>query len=234
MRTRARIATREVVTAIVTSFLISVAVTGQIFCDTFTRPMKAVGDPGTDAGVVQEANEYLALIPDHVADTLRDSVSVQITTKDLAKTYFPGYSRIAGVTSSYRSSAGVHSVVEIENRHSAIRRSVIHETGHAFDAYCGDLSYSAEWNRIFAEEKYKFVDSTSIGDGHERSNAQEFFACVFSEYFMNRNNLIARAPQAYAFMDAVIKLYCPSDETSSTLPCTDVRKPLLWNIEVVS
>ena len=202
-----------VVCAIVMVLVLPLSVQAE---ETHKNPLRITDLHVASTDKIDFANSYLALIPDNVAKTLRPHVTITFVNWNLASLY-SGYGRIAAMSlfdpwvyDSFDPKSGrkMGSVIVIENRNDAIF-AVVHEVGHVLDVYCKNVSKSTFWHDVYLEERLTFVDSTSAGDAHEIVNEQEFFASVFSEYMINRPNLIATAPKAYGFMTAIIQKYCP-------------------------
>ena len=91
----------------------------------------------------------------------------------------------------------------------AIRRSTIHEVGHALDYELGYPSDTKEFREIFEEEKYNFTDCTSIGDNHEISDVYEYFASVYQNMILDYEETAAEVPKTVNFIETLIynKLY---------------------------
>ena len=88
----------------------------------------------------------------------------------------------------------------LDNRKSAVRRSMIHELGHFVDCINDYPSTSVEFQLIFESEKNDFIDCTSIGDGHEISSSTEYFASVMCNIILNNQNCQWQIPRTYAFV----------------------------------
>ena len=159
------------------------------------------GEDGTDPDVISLTETYWNMVPENVRNNFSaNGWHVTVSGQKLSTRY--GYSvSIAGITDTEVST------IYIDNRRSAAKRAVIHEAGHYVDYMCGWISCSQEFCDIFEREKGSFVSSTSVGDGHEFSNSQEYFASVFDEAVQNPGNCMTLAPESYSYvMECVSRL----------------------------
>ncbi len=156
---------------------------------------KIYGEPGSSADIVNKANAYWNKnVPNWLKQKFIDSGwKIAISGTSLAARYGYGMS-IAGITDY-----GAR-MVFIDNREKPIKNAMIHELGHFIDFSYNFPSQSGEFTQIFNEEKYSFVDCTSVGDGHETSNVMEYFAAVFQNAIINGVNCKAQAPRSYEFV----------------------------------
>ena len=88
----------------------------------------------------------------------------------------------------------------LDNRKPAVKRRMIHELGHFTDCINGFPRECDEFFEIFELEKSNFVDCMSTGDGHEISNTEEYFASVFCNIILNRQNCQEQVPRSYEFV----------------------------------
>lgn len=142
------------------------------------------------------ANSLLGRVPSALLNAFtQDGWTIYVTSDDLNDKYYGGqYGELSGIT------VYDDKVIELEDNKGDINGALVHEFGHYLDRKCEYPSYSAEFETIYNEEKYTFVDSTSVGDGHEISDTQEFFASVFSEAMLNPEGCKATAPKAYEYV----------------------------------
>ena len=86
--------------------------------------------------------------------------------------------------------------------YNAFINTFIHEHGHAVSYEYGTLHGSIEWIILYNENKDKIVCDESIYDkDYYTSDAAEFFAWSYSEYFTNQNKLKENMPDVYEYMD---------------------------------
>lgn len=83
----------------------------------------------------------------------------------------------------------------------SIRRSTLHEVGHAVDYECGWASETPEFREIFDREKYNFTDCVSIGDGHEISNVNEYFASVYQNMILDYWGTVDEVPDTVDYIE---------------------------------
>ena len=157
---------------------------------------------GTDGVVnsrfIESERKELSVIPQEVVDTIySNGWKVKITDKNLGAHFYGLSGGIAGVCDPSTKT------IYLEDRDSAIRNAGVHELGHAFDLCCGGRNYHstcAEFQDIFSAEKSNFRYSTATGDGHEFSNAMEYYASVFEDICKDEARIKQALPRTYAFI----------------------------------
>lgn len=80
-----------------------------------------------------------------------------------------------------------------------MKYTAIHEVGHSYDEYAGNISSSEEFQKIFKEEQ---KESGLIEQ--MRKDSREYFAEAFAYYFMEQKRLKELAPLTYQFMNSFI------------------------------
>lgn len=155
-------------------------------------------DGAVNSRFIESERKELSVVPQEVVDTVyTNGWKVKITDKNLGA-YFYGLSGgIAGVCDPSTKT------IYLEDRDSAVRRAGIHELGHAFDLCSGGRNYHstcAEFQDIFSAEKSNFRYSTGNGDGHEFSNAMEYYASVFEDICKDDARIKQALPRTYAFI----------------------------------
>ena len=148
---------------------------------------------------LEERFEYeLSLVPSSDLEYLKSNGwSFELTGMDLAEEY--GYSMsVVGIT-DYE-----EKVVYIARKYSAIRRATIHEIGHALARQHGSVDGTNEFIGIFNDEKWNFTDCTSVGDGHERSSASEYFASVYQNMILDYSETKSECPETVAYIERVL------------------------------
>ena len=91
--------------------------------------------------------------------------------------------------------------IYIRDNERAIHRSAIHELGHALDYEFNWASETDEFNEIFEREKYNFNDCVSIGDGHEISNVNEYWASVYQNMILNYDATYEAVPETVEYIE---------------------------------
>lgn len=138
--------------------------------------------------------DELDLIPDSHLTYLYDrGWSFDLTEEDFGAEYGYEYS-ICGLT--------VYSehTIYIRATEWGVRRSVIHEAGHALDYELGWPSETEEFLDIFNREADAFSDCTSIGDGHETEDVNEYWASVYQNIIINYDETVLSVPETVSFI----------------------------------
>ena len=94
--------------------------------------------------------------------------------------------------------------IYIRDNERAIHRSVIHELGHALDYEFNWASETDEFNEIFEREKYNFNDCVSIGDGHEISDVNEYWASVYQNMILNYDATYEDIPETVEYIESYL------------------------------
>ena len=151
-------------------------------------------DPGIP--VYYTVDEELTLVPDYILDHLySEGWSIDIADFDISERY--GYDmHVVGLT--------IYGEHQIWITDGYIRRTTIHELGHAIDFECDWASDTYEFYDLYVSEHRNFVDITSVGDGHEYSNAEEYFASVYQNMVLDYYGTYAEVPGTCAYIERVI------------------------------
>ena len=149
--------------------------------------------------VYDTIDEELTLVPDYILDHLYDEGwSIDIADFDISERY--GYEmHVVGLT--------IYGEHQIWITDGYIRRTTIHELGHAIDFECDWASDTYEFYDLYVSEHRNFVDITSVGDGHEYSNAEEYFASVYQNMVLDYYGTYAEVPGTCAYIERVISEY---------------------------
>lgn len=86
----------------------------------------------------------------------------------------------------------------------------IHEIGHYVDYKKGNLSTKTEFKQIYQAEKNKYSTFNGYNNSYSKSNAKEYFAEAFRDYFYSaaaRKKLKTNTPKTYNFINKTIKEY---------------------------
>lgn len=83
----------------------------------------------------------------------------------------------------------------------SIHRCAIHELGHALDYEFDWASETDEFEQIFEKEKYNFSDCVSIGDGHEISDVNEYWASVYQNMILNYDDTYEDIPETVEYIE---------------------------------
>ena len=114
--------------------------------------------------------------------------------------------------------SGIH---DFDNRRIAVSNTsavvVLHEVGHfiscSFQKVNGtNLTQTKEWQNIYENERYQFSDETSfsqVGDTYAATNANEFFAECFQQFYIAPKTLRKHCPQAYRFVERTMETDFP-------------------------
>jgi hypothetical protein len=142
----------------------------------------------------------IALIPvNHLRYLADNGWTWCVTSMDLAAEF--GYDvSVVGVT--YYPGK----VIYIADRSEVIRRATIHEFGHALAYQLGDVDETDEFYDIFYAERDNFHDCTSIGDGHEIMNTDEYFASVYQNMILNYDETYADVPRTVEYIERVLSV----------------------------
>ena len=142
---------------------------------------------------------YFNKLPTNVQNFLKNNdVKFYITDSNLANRFYSGvYSSVLGVT------VYGEKTIYMENRNSAIKLSLIHESGHMIDYLTGTPSSSQEFNEIYQDEKDSFIE---IGkqDNNSTSSTTEYFAEVVNQAILYPDSCSSSAPRSYAFVMNII------------------------------
>lgn len=147
------------------------------------------GEAGTSPRVVQRANQiWDQQIPQNIKDRLiKYGWSIVVSKQDLADRF--GYSgSIAGIT-EFESKT-----IYLDNRESAVTRSLVHEVGHAVDTIACTPSDSHYFAELMAEE------TPYCPDGDNRNSAQECFANVFQYIIQYGDSYASYSPKMYEYV----------------------------------
>ena len=154
-----------------------------------------VGEPGADPDVVNYANQYWNdTVPAWLKQRFVNEGWHMIVSAIPLKIRYNCNVSVAGIADPRLET------IFLDNRKSAVRRSMIHELGHFVDCINDYPSTSVEFQLIFESEKNDFIDCTSIGDGHEISSSTEYFASVMCNIILNNQNCQWQIPRTYAFV----------------------------------
>lgn len=94
--------------------------------------------------------------------------------------------------------------IYIRDNEWSIHRSAIHELGHALDYEFDWASETDEFKEIFEKEKYNFNDCVSIGDGHEISDVNEYWASVYQNMVLNYDNTYEDIPETVEYIESYL------------------------------
>ena len=154
-----------------------------------------VGEPGADPDVVNYANQYWNnMVPSWLKQRFVNEGWHMIVSAIPLNIRYNCSGSVAGVTDP------AQKTIFLDNRKYAVKRSMIHELGHFIDLVSGWPSGSYEFQLIFQAEKDKFIDCTSIGDGHEIASSAEYFASVCCNIILNNQDCQWQIPRTYAFV----------------------------------
>lgn len=140
-------------------------------------------------------DEELAKVPyNHLQFLYDDGWTFDLTDEDFGSRY--GYSvSICGLT-IYR-----ERTIYIRADEWSIHRSAIHELGHALDYEFDWASETDEFNNIFNKERYNFTDCVSIGDGHEISDVNEYWASVYQNMILDYWETYSEVPETVEYIE---------------------------------
>lgn len=153
---------------------------------------------------IEPEEDYVYTLQDRFDDELAMSAQYDylleqgwdfiLTSEDFGGYY--GYSQsICGLT------VYGERTVYIREDEWSVRRSTLHEVGHAVDYECGWASETPEFRDIFNREKYNFTDCVSIGDGHEISNVNEYFASVYQNMILDYWGTVDEIPDTVDYIE---------------------------------
>lgn len=159
------------------------------------------------AGTAEEMFQYeLSLIPfEHLQFLKLRGWKIELTSKNLAEEYnYP--SQICGMTDYNKR------IIYISSNSATIRRSTIHEVGHAIAYELGWAEEKEEFLEIYEEEKDYFADVTSIGDGHETADIYEYFASVYQNMILNYQQTRSDVPKTVEYIEECLTRISIFDE----------------------
>lgn len=142
----------------------------------------------------------LAKVPQNELQFLYDNGwEFDITGEDFGGFY--GYSEnICGLT------VYGEKTIYIKDDEWSIQRSAIHELGHALDYEFDWASETPEFYKIYDKEKYNFEDCVSIGDGHEISDVNEYWASVYQNMVLNYDATYEDIPETVEYIESYLNL----------------------------
>jgi hypothetical protein len=158
-------------------------------------------------GTAEEMFQYeLSLIPfEHLQFLKLRGWKIELTSKNLAEEYnYP--SQICGMTDYNKR------IIYISSNSATIRRSTIHEVGHAIAYELGWAEEKEEFLKIYEEEKDYFTDVTSIGDGHETADNYEYFASVYQNMILNYPQTRSDVPKTVEYIEECLTRISIFDE----------------------
>lgn len=152
-----------------------------------------------DFNLISTAQNYFYKIPQNVVNYLESNgVHIYITDTNLANRFFAGqFSSVMGCT------VYAEKNIYIENRSSAVKSSIIHETGHMIDYLCGWASSTEEFNDCYISEKDSFVE-VGKQDNNSTSSTIEYFAEVWNQMILYPESCQSSAPRSYEYVKNII------------------------------
>lgn len=158
-------------------------------------------------GTPEEMFQYeLSLIPfEHLQFLKLHGWKIELTAKNLEEEY--NYSsQICGITDYNKR------IIYISSNSATIRRSTIHEVGHAIAYELGWAEEKEEFLAIYETEKDYFTDVTSIGDGHETADNYEYFASVYQNMILNYPQTRSDVPKTVEYIEECLSRISIFDE----------------------
>ena len=137
----------------------------------------------TRYGVV-DPEDRLSLIPENIIDEFEGDGYAVVVRPD--NDYFEEHPEVAGVFMSDKKL-----IVMKEDEYGYIP---YHEMGHYVDWKCGDVSELYIFQKIYEEEN---GDYSYYNAEYSRSDASEYFASCFAEYYLNPVMLKETCPRTY-------------------------------------
>ena len=161
------------------------------------------------AGTAEEMFRYeLSLIPfEHIQFLKLRGWKIELTTMNLEEEY--NYSsQICGITDYNKR------IIYIASNTATIRRSTIHEVGHAIAYELGWAEEKDEFIEIYEAEKDYFTDVTSIGDGHETADNYEYFASVYQNMILYYPQTRSDVPKTVEYIEECLSRISIFDESN--------------------
>lgn len=151
-----------------------------------------------DESLIGVAQTYVDKVPSKVFNAI-SSIGYQMKlVDDPAKEV--GYDKVwCGVTSP------TTKTIYIQAKESKFRRAIVHEIGHAFCDYLGNVALGEAFTAIYNEEANNLVVHDYMTDYHFKENAQEYFAEAFQEYVYHPSELQSNAPKTYEFVKSCVE-----------------------------
>lgn len=151
-----------------------------------------------DESLIGVAQTYVDKVPSGVLNAI-SSIGYQMKlVEDPAKEV--GYDRVwCGVTSPSTKT------IYIQANESKFRRAIVHEIGHAFCDYLGNVAVGEEFTAIYNEEANSFVVHDYVTDYHFKADVKEYFAEACQEYVYHPSELQSNTPRTYEFVKRYIE-----------------------------
>ena len=147
-------------------------------------------EPGVSSRLFSRAQQIYQSLPSGVRNVFeKDGWRIVISGEKLSKRFGYSYS-IAGLTISGEKT------VYLDNRESAINKALIHEIGHAIDAWSNFPSQNPAFAQLMRQETLYTPD----GDGRGSTNARECFANAFQYMMQYGNQYESYSPRIYEFV----------------------------------
>lgn len=146
--------------------------------------------------------EMLGYVPANLLNMFyADNWGFALTTESLSDKFFQGkYNYVRAVTDSQMKT------IWLAQNEAAIRQSAIHEMGHYLDIKLGRPNKSADFNRIWRDERVNFV--VVNGDPNQaKQSCSEYFAEAFQETILHPDSMRQNTPRTYEYMVALISQY---------------------------
>lgn len=148
-----------------------------------------------DEQIVEMVEAELNKIPSKIREKfVQSGWHIYVTDESLAKAYYNGiHKTVYGVTFYEKK------LILIDNSLEAASTATIHEVGHWFDNYFGNISNTKEFNAIYNKENEKFLNTFSRGC---KMDIGEYFAESFYRYIVSPDAMKKVAPETYLFIQA--------------------------------
>lgn len=157
----------------------------------------AVYDDTLDLKTVNEVKSWLAFVPNKVIDRFYQDGWTLVLTDEL--TYIDGKSGYTGLCNYDNRLIGVKS-----NLYGLSQITMLHEFGHFVDYTYSNYSFlsnNADFQILYNKYKATYVEiAPRAQKGYATSNAKEFFATTFEEYYLYSDKLKEQVPDVYAYI----------------------------------
>lgn len=169
-----------------------------VFLEVAEEPEEEVEEEYGEYSIGNIFDEELSKVPyEQLQFLYGNGWNFDLTDEDFGSRY--GYTvSICGLT-IYR-----ERTIYIRADEWAIHRSAIHELGHALDYEFDWASETDEFKEIFEKEKYNFTDCVSIGDGHEISDVNEYWASVYQNMIFDYWETYDECPETVEYIESYL------------------------------
>lgn len=97
------------------------------------------------------------------------------------------------------------------NTNQATYETFVHETGHIIEIESGYISKTKEFEALYNKYSPLLFSNNNDEDDYYASNKNEYFAYLFSEYYLNADNMKNEMPDAYDYFNNILSRQIKDD-----------------------